>query len=233
MLLVTRPEPDASATVERLAALGLSAVAAPLFTLRPLPAPLPEGGFDAVAITSANALRALQGRLQPYLRLPLFAVGDRTAALARAEGFNTVTSADGGMARLAPLIAAHAPRRVLYLAGRDRTGDLAALLGPGVDTVLVEVYDMEPVPALPVAAEAMLTQGAIQAVLLYSVRAAERFVALTSPSMRRAMQALCLSSTIAEVARNAHFAGTVVANASSETAMMGLALRVCGDQKAQ
>jgi len=59
-MLVTRPEPDAQATLERLAALGIDAEIAPVMTRQTLRASLPPvAGFAAMALTSANALRAL------------------------------------------------------------------------------------------------------------------------------------------------------------------------------
>lgn len=218
-MLVTRPEPDAAATVERLRAEGLPARAVPLFRMVPLDPVLPETGFDAVVVTSANALRALRDRGPSLRALPLFAVGAKTADRARAAGFGTVSHAEGGAAALARLVAGRHFRHVLYLAGRDRTADLSVLLAP-TKVTLVEVYDMVPTEPPLLAADA---------VLFYSARAAERFVALTDPGLRSGMVALCLSSNIAAVLENAHFARVYVASAPNEAAMMGLALRVCRD----
>ena len=57
-LLVLRPEPGASATVERARELGLDAVAVPLFEIEAMDWDAPEpGGFDGLLLTSANAVR--------------------------------------------------------------------------------------------------------------------------------------------------------------------------------
>ena len=62
-MLVTRPEPDAAETIGRLAALGIDGVAVPLMTRAVLHTSLPEPqGFAALALTSVNALRALEAR---------------------------------------------------------------------------------------------------------------------------------------------------------------------------
>ena len=57
-VLVLRPEPGASATVERARERGLDAVAIPLFEIEPLAWEAPEAGsFDGLLLTSANAVR--------------------------------------------------------------------------------------------------------------------------------------------------------------------------------
>ena len=59
-MLVTRPEPEASDTAARLAALGIEPVMAPLLRFAVLDVTLPDAaGFAALAATSANGLRAL------------------------------------------------------------------------------------------------------------------------------------------------------------------------------
>ena len=97
-LLVTRPEPDASETAARLNALNIETVVDPLLIAETLTTTLPPAdGFAALAATSANALRALhnRGELPRLLKLPVYAVGDRTAAVAREFGFEEVISAGG------------------------------------------------------------------------------------------------------------------------------------------
>ena len=62
-MLVTRPDPDASDTAARLGALGIEGVAGPLLVHQTLEVSLPDPtAFAAIAVTSANALRALDER---------------------------------------------------------------------------------------------------------------------------------------------------------------------------
>ena len=90
-LLVLRPEPGASATVKRARELGLEPVAAPLFEIEPLPWEAPEpGGFDALLLTSANAVRHGGSKLAKLRGLRVYAVGDATAEAARESGFDIV-----------------------------------------------------------------------------------------------------------------------------------------------
>src|SRR3569623_3441241 len=118
LMLVTRPEPDASETAARLNALDIETVIDPLLIAHTLPTSLPPAeGFAALAVTSANALRALahRGDLSGYRGLPLYAVGDRTAETARRLGFGNVASAGGtANALVALLVEAGAKGPILY-----------------------------------------------------------------------------------------------------------------------
>ncbi len=173
--LVTRPDPHGGRTARRLKAAGADAVLAPMLHVVPEPAPeLGLAGIGALAVTSRVAMSVLAGRadLDRLRALPLVAVGDATAADARALGFTDVHSADGDVAALAALIRAAAPAGpVLHLAGHVRAGDLVALLeAAGVPARLVVVYRAEPVARLPGAAVAALRAGEIDAILVYSAR---------------------------------------------------------------
>lgn len=240
-MLVTRPEPDASETAARLGALGIEGMACPLLVHQTLQTSLPDpAGFAAMAVTSTNALRALRERgvLQRYLKLPVYAVGGRTAAAARALGFSTVTHADGGFVALAELLA-HTPLAgpIFYPAARELAGDLAKSLAPfGRMVITAEVYAMNAVDTLPLTAAGGFADNSIGAVLLYSKRTAEAFVRLADPHIdrleRRNIGMLCLSEAVAEPLFDAHFVRVSLAEQPSEQAMMGLALSFYRDQNA-
>src|ERR1700733_10147051 len=132
-ILLTRPKADAQRTAAALRARGHEVIVAPLLDLEILPdADLGDGSWSAVLVTSANAVRAITGHpLRDELRnIAVFTVGDRTAQAMRDCGFATVTSAAGNVGDLATLVVAQLkpPARLLYLAGEERSGDLAGLL---------------------------------------------------------------------------------------------------------
>lgn len=238
-MLVTRPDPDASDTAARLGALGIEGVACPLLQHRTLDVGLPEPkGFAAVAVTSANALRALdeRGVLARYRDIPLYAVGDRTAAMARQMGFHAVTSASGAFADLAELLV-HAPLAgpIFYPAARDMSADLGKSLAPfGRMVITAEVYAMNPVTALPEGMVERLREGDIAAALFYSKRTAQTFVRLVERGLDRSARIrlgmLCLSEAVAAPLLDAHFVRVGLADHPSEEAMMGLALSFARDQ---
>lgn len=237
-LLVTRPEPDNTATLLRLAALGLTAEAAPVMARETLDANLPPpDGFAAMALTSANGIRALadRGLIEPYRHLPVFAVGDHTAFEARELGFTQVTSAAGAFADLVNAIAiARLAGPVFYPAAKHQSGDLAKALAPhGIMVAVAKLYDMVPVTSLPPATLGDLASGRIGGVLLYSRRTAEIFCELTATltaEQRRAIAMLAMSEAVAEPLLKAHFNRISLADAPDEDAMMTLAVAFAREQ---
>ncbi|KKB78851.1 hypothetical protein VW35_10180 [Devosia soli] len=238
-ILVTRPEPDAQSTIDRLRAIGIEGVAAPLMSRVTLDFHLPAlEGFAALAVTSTNALRALAERqpLDPLLHLPVYAVGDRTAHEARLLGFTDVVSTGGTLDGLATTLAlARIAGPILYPAGRHLSGDLARALAPhGVMVVTVTTYDMVAEPALPPSILAQLQDDGFGAVLLYSRRSAEIFAHLTAPSLpetkRRALAALCLAENVAQPLIEWRFNRVHLADRPDEEAMMALALAFAREQ---
>lgn len=173
--LITRPEPAATQTAERLRRLGHEATVDPMLRIAPTTTPLPEGPFDAVAFTSINAVKAFAAHPEGpglYDR-PAFAVGSRTAKEARNAGFTHVTDCEGDAEALAGRLAAALPQgaRVLNPAGEDRAADLADLLkAPGLELVLTIIYAAEPADALSPEAAAALADGRINAALHFSQR---------------------------------------------------------------
>jgi uroporphyrinogen-III synthase len=225
-VLVTRPEDDAARTAQALAARGHTVLVAPLMRVETIERAF-GGPFAAVLLTSANAALTQRGRAA-LTHLPAFAVGARTAAAAREAGFAQVESADGALADLVRLVRARRPGgRLLYLAGEDRAGDLAADLavhGIAVETAVV--YRAVPVDALPADAVRALTGRRIDAVLHYSRRSALTFLHLaTQAGLLNAILNLahyCLSQDVAAVLRESGAGQVSVAAVPTEAALFEL-----------
>lgn len=194
--LVTRPRGEAAALVEALAARGIAAVVEPLLDLHYRDGPAPDlDRVQAILCTSANGVRAL-ARLVDDRALPLLAVGEATAARARAEGFARVESADGNVEDLARLAGARlspAAGRLLHVAGSVVAGDLAGALrrrGFAVDRAVL--YEARPAASLSAATVAAFTAGTIDFALFFSPRTAAIFAELAAAAaigaaMRRAI----------------------------------------------
>jgi uroporphyrinogen-III synthase len=228
-LLVTRPEPDASRTAATLRALGHEVFVAPLLRIESLPAGLGQGPWAAVLITSASAARAAAAHpdLARIVGLPLLAVGGRSAEAARAAGFTDVSSADGDAEALVRLARRQSVGRLLYLAGRDRTGDLAGRLaasGHVVDTI--EVYRAVAEARLPESVEQALAAGEIDGVLHFSRRTALAFVAATDSAMLRGktleLHHFCLSAQVAEPLRAVGVTRVKIAPSPDEASLLRL-----------
>lgn len=237
-MLVTRPEPDAQSTLARLRAMDIECVAAPVMVRQPLGASLPPPeGFTAMVVTSANAVRTLveRGQAEPYRHLPVFAVGDRTAAEATDAGFVRVSSAAGSFQDLVnAMTIARMRGPIFYPSGKHQSADLAKALAPlGVMVATAKIYEMVAVGALPQSITAELADGTIGAVLSYSRRTAELFADLASvlgQHQRQRLGMLCLSEAVAVPLLEAHFTRIGLADRPDENAMMALALAFAREQ---
>ncbi len=179
-VVVTRPELAAHRTAEKLVALGHDPVLLPLTSVVPTGHAIPEGDFDAIVLTSANAPAAIDPQdLKSLLRLPVWCVGAATARAAQAAGFaNTLTGDGGDGAALAKSLALAIRRgaRLLYLCGETRSSDLEiGLAAAGFDVVPVEVYRTLTVSYMTGELIAILSHRAADSVLLYSAEGARIF----------------------------------------------------------
>jgi uroporphyrinogen-III synthase len=185
-ILLTRARADAERTVARLAALGHTAVLSPVIEIEATGTKLPEGDFDAIIATSANAFSS--GDVQSLTSIPLYAVGERTREVAQRAGWNApVDVSENAKALIAHLRAASSPpQHVLYLAGRDRKPDLeAAAQEIALDLTIVETYVAREISTLNEAAQRALRSGEVHAALHYSRRSAEIFIAATERASLR------------------------------------------------
>jgi uroporphyrinogen-III synthase len=210
-VLLTRAAEDAGATAERLRAMGHDPIVAPLGSVTTLRTAWPDPLPGALAVTSAHALPGLLPLPDGAITVPVFAVGERSAAAARAAGFAAVETGPGDGEALATLMAARLPPggSVLYAAGRVRKPLLEAALGSaGLFVIVAETYAVEPVTTLPDEARAVLQDTRDVCALHYSRGTTERFVALARSAGLEdavvAMRHLCLS---ADVAAPLHAAG--------------------------
>ena len=239
-ILVTRPQPDNEATGASLRARGFDVLLAPMLRFEPVGLPDDAGAdYAAIIVTSANALRAVESQLAAHrlLDLPLFAVGDRTAAVARQAGFATVISADGNAADLRELVLAEISnkvknkklrtvRPVLYLAGADLSRDLAGELAEGgLNVVTRTTYRMAASSVLPRETCDAIAANRVEAVLHYSVRSARAFLdAVRAAGVEisaLAVQQCCISANVAAILREAGATHVTVASSPDENALLG------------
>jgi uroporphyrinogen-III synthase len=173
-VLITRPQPGARATAERLEALGHEVMVSPLFTTRSVEWAPPGELFDALMVTSANAMR-LSGPLPDRWRgLPCYVVGKATAEAAGARGFTRLITGDGDAEGLVAQMRADGIGAALHLAGREHR----AIAEPDIRIITRIVYAADPVESLDTGAAEALLSGNMDWALLYSARAARQFSAL-------------------------------------------------------
>lgn len=216
-VLILRPEPGASATARRAEAIGLEPICRPLFRVVARDWG-PAGPVDAVMITSANAARFGGPGLTPLLRLPLHAVGATTAEAARDAGFGDVRGGVGDVATLIERIARDGARRVLHLAGEDRTPfDPRGLTV--VERIVYAAELVEPAPELrPVLALRPVT-------LLHSARAARRFAELAG-DRKGELRIATISATVLDDAGEG-WERALASPTPDDDALLAVAARLC------
>lgn len=207
-LVVTRPEPDATALKAQLVAQGHEVLVEPLMELSFDDAdPIEVVGAQALIATSRNAVRALARSLalDDARDLPLFAVGPGTAATARSLGLVNVIAGRGTVADLIPALVDCLEVNagpVVYLAGEVVTGDLPGELRRlGFHVLEPVVYAMNDVKSFSSGFVARVRAGAVGGVVLLSPRTARIWVKLLRSheiaDWARRMHHFCLSAAVA------------------------------------
>lgn len=194
---ITRAQPEASRTAERVRARGAEAIVAPLLTIVPCGYDTNTESAQAIIFTSTNGVRAFPDA-QGARNRTVLTVGDATADAAREAGFADVRSADGNMSALVALAKRElnpANGSLIHIAGDHVAGDLVGdLRAVGFSVERRLAYASVAAFALP----DELMQP-LDVVLFHSTRAAETFVALGAPNAERLI-AGCLSEAVAQTA---------------------------------
>jgi uroporphyrinogen-III synthase len=217
-IVILRPEPGASATAEVAAGIGLEALVLPLFTIEPVAWQAPSAReFDALLLTSANALRHGGSGLAALRGLPAYAVGQATAAEARRAGFTVAETGEGGVEQLLEHVD---PRlRLLHLCGEHRRTPESA---------------SQAITPLPVYRSAQLAQvpglerieGAV--VLIHSPRAGARLAELAAArEIDISTTALAAISVKAAIAAGSGWQSVDSAEAPTDRCLLALAARLC------
>jgi len=190
--------------------MGLEPAVVPLFAITGVAGPPVEAArYDAVLLTSANGARHAPAGLTA---LPCFAVGESTAAAARAAGFAEVRTGPCDGAAAAAMMAGAGIERALHLCGRDHL----AVEAPGVEIERRIVYAAEPIPHERFEGPAVA--------MIHSARAAARFARLAGDKAAIAIAAISAS---AAAAAGEGWAARAVAAQPRDQALLELAAKLC------
>lgn len=170
-LLILRPEPGASMTAKRAFDEGWRPVVSPIFRIEPIAwGSPPSAGYDALFVTSANAVRQAGKAIGAYRDMPAYAVGDATARALKAAGFVDIRTGRGDAAMMLEAAAENGVKSALHLAGEDYRD-------VGHDAISIDrrvVYRSAAIDRFGEKALTALREGG-GVVLLHSGRAAENF----------------------------------------------------------
>jgi len=214
-IVVLRPEPGASETLALAATRGLDGVAIPMFRIEPLEWQVPDPGeYDALLFTSANAVRFGGSGLAGLRGLPVHAVGEATAAAARAAGFEIASVGEAGVEqRLSSL---DPELRLLHLCGEDRVATTRQITA-------IPVYRSKVVEAPE---ELKTAEDAV--ILIHSPRAGSAFAdAADRLALDRATIRIAAISPAAAEAAGAAWAAIESAEQPTDDALLVLAERLC------
>jgi uroporphyrinogen-III synthase len=222
-LVVLRPLRGATRTAAAIRERGLTAIEVPLFGIEPIAwTPPPAADFDALALTSANAVACAGPALAAYRHLPVYAVGEATAQAAREAGFAVRHSGGEDGTALARAASEDGVGRLLHLCGREHR----PLDRSGLMVTACPVYAAEAVAELPPAAEDALRSGAIA--LLHSPRAAALLARLVDVrAIARSKVAIAAISTATAAAAGDGWGAIAVADRPNDDALLAAALAMC------
>lgn len=223
-LIVLRPPERAAATLARIAEAGGEGTNLPLFTLEPLAWAAPDpAAFDALALTSVNAVRLAGAGLASFSGLAAWTVGEATAAAARAAGLQVAHTGAADATALFAAMAEAGIARALWLAGEDHRPP-----PPAPQLSIIKTYRAAPrsIDPAPLA-------GAM--VLIHSPRAAARLAELVTPSLRAAIHLAAISQAAADAA-GLGWAGIAVSPRPADEALVATAIdraRAHADKRAR
>lgn len=217
-LLVLRPEPGASATAAKAADLNLDVVVISLFEVRPRDwEPVAVSRYDAVFLTSANALKYAGNDMSALLDLPAFCVGTATAQAATTAGFSNIVAGTSDAQNLAEMAAANGHRHVIWLAGTPSI----PITHPDVRIDVRTVYETI---EKRLDADTLRTFRHPGVALLHSPRAAQCFASLMEDRGKTDIVAI---SQKAAIAAGPGWASVQWPEAPSDAAMLTLAAPLC------
>ena len=226
-ILVTRHALAAEKLKIILRANGFDVQCEPLLKIKFDVKTVSSEGVQALVVTSSSGAVALARGTQNR-ELPVFAVGNATAAALNIEGFKDVRTASGNSAALTDLIlGALSPEKgyLVHVTGQHVAGDLLEkLLAKGFSVRRVVSYRAETPNDLSDDVKKSLREHKIDAVLFFSPRTATTFASLVEKACLRndigMLSAACLSEEVAKPIRNLGWHKILIAKTSEQQALV-------------
>lgn len=220
---ITRAQPAADASAERVRAMGHTPIVVPLLIVEPTPNPdLDLRGVGALAFTSANGVRAFAA-LDDRRDLTVFAVGQATARAAREAGFTRVLSSDGDVAALAQGVAGRRGEikgEILHPGAEEPAGDLVGALAEwNVPVRRLVLYGTR---EATLDADALAEVAAAEVALVYSPKGGQALAGVLAAQPAPGLRILGLSRAVLEPLADTPAAAKVSAPFPLEAALLNL-----------
>lgn len=218
-ILIIRPQPGNDASARRARDAGFDPIQLPFFEVCPRVWQASDPAqFDALLITSANAVRHAGDGLSAYRGLPVHSVGQNTADAVSASGLKLASVGQNGVQEALRAAISAGYQRLLWLSGEDQTDfDIPAEMQ--IETRVT--YSSEPV-ILPVDAADII--GSVDIVALHSARAARQFAEFvdSGAQSREDIRIAAFSNAIAESA-GPGWRGIAIAERPDDQALLSAA----------
>ena len=214
-VLLTRPEEDCQELKTKLI---VPTISSPLLKVmqKAKRVTLPEGATDLIA-TSARVFEMISN-IKSLITIPVWCVGEATAAAAKAAGFETIFQVNRSAQEILERIVNECPKESSYfvhIGGAAVHVDLAeALVKLGFKADRIIMYETEAAQSLSQEAETVMQAGLIQQMPFFSLRTAEIFVDMAKKSewadKLRRVTALAHSEAIARSLRQISWKEVIV-----------------------
>ena len=231
-IIITRTEPGASETAERLQNRGCAVCVSPMLVLKRSGAELPDlASYHHIVFTSANGVAFFIAAAGGAGRnLTAWCVGPSTADAARAAGFETVQEGVGDAEDLLALILtsiAASPGRFLHVANAAAKGRLMqGLAEAGLQADFVPLYEAEPQASVSPIAAAAMREGPV-IILAHSEKGAEAFVMAVKGEDLSQHIAVGISERAVAPLRRAGCGQCYTATAPNEDALLDALRHLC------
>ena len=205
-VLVTQPQPFADEFAEKLRGEGFYVYLAPMTEYIELTAnPEDIASYQALIFTNAQAVRIFSEQ-SSVRNIPVLAMGEKTAEIAKKVGFTTVYSSKGDNRDIENLIesvaSALALKKILYLCDEEMIKNISLdVAGLGVEVVKMPVYKTHFPESLSEEVIQALQRGAVDSVTIFSVQIAENLVKILRQKNLRGIskkiEVICINRYVA------------------------------------
>lgn len=214
-VLLTRPQEDCQELAKKLI---VPVISSPLLivqqTLKQVK--LPKGVTDLI-VTSARVFEMV-ANIKSMTSIPVWCVGEATAAAAKAAGFETIFQVNRSAHEILERIVKECPKdssHFVHICGSVVYVDLAdALTKLDYKADRIVIYEVDAAPSLTPEAEKIMRAGLIHQVPFFSLRTAEVFVEIARKSEWGneipKIMALAHSEAIARCLRQLHWKEVIV-----------------------
>ena len=186
---------------------------APVLEFSKLKGTFSAGGYDAVVITSQNAIHAID---RADLSISILTVGEATERKLNEAGFKNVFSVNSNVEALLLLIYKGEYKRLLYLRGETVATDIKKALAK----VGIEVHEKIVYTATPVHKFDNSLMNKVDWILFFSRNGALVFLELADINLTYGKTAICISEKVGNVLERAHFKQILVAKYPNEESMI-------------